>query len=336
MKILFIGGTGNISSAVSRLAIAEGHDLTLLNRGRRPLGIDGAESVVADIKDETSVRNALGSRNFDVVANFIGFTPEDIERDLRLFAGRCAQYIFISSASAYAKPPGSPFLTESSPLKNIHWQYSRNKIACENRLTRAYREQNFPATIIRPSLTYDTVIPLPFGAWNEFTVIDRIRAGKPLIVHGDGTSLWTITHAEDFAVGMAGLLGHQLAIGEAFHITSDEVLNWDQIHDAVCAAAGGRTPYVHIPSEFIAKLDPGKTGSLLGDKAQSVIFDNRKIKRFVPGFTARIPFAAGIRRTLEWFEADPARCMVKPESDARIDAIIEKYLTTFNSLEPLP
>ncbi len=335
MKILFIGGTGNISTAVSNRAVAQGHELFLLNRGKTPLEVEGAHSVVADIKDEAAVEKALGGQTFDVVANFIAFTRQDIERDLRLFAGKCGQYIFISSASAYAKPAGSPFITESTPLKNPHWDYSRNKIACEECLLRAYREDDFPMTIIRPSLTYDKVIPAAIGSWDDFTIIERIRAGKPIIVHGDGTSLWTITHSEDFATGMVGLLGHQLAVGEAFHITSDEVLNWNQIYQCICHAAGAETEFVHIPSDFIARMIPWQEGNLHGDKAQSVIFDNSKLKRFVPGFNAPITFKEGIARTVAWFEAKPERIRIDAGTNQAMDKIIAAYKSAFDQAKPL-
>ncbi len=335
MKILFIGGTGNISTAVSNRVVAEGHELYLLNRGKTELEVEGAISLVADVKDEKAVATAIEGHSFDVVANFIAFTPDEIERDLRLFSGKCGQYIFISSASAYAKPVGSPFITESTPLKNPHWEYSRKKIACEERLQHAYRDEDFPMTIIRPSLTYDKVIPVAIGSWDDFTIIERIRAGKPIIVHGDGAGLWTITHSEDFAQGMVGLLGHQLAIGEAFHITSDEVLNWNQIYEAVCAAAGAETEFVHIPSDFIAKMVDWQEGNLQGDKAQSVIFDNSKLKQFVPDYCATIMFKPGIKRTVDWFESKPERCKINDYFNTLQDAIIGKYREVYDSLQPL-
>jgi len=335
MKILFIGGTGNISTAVSRAAIAAGHELTILNRGRQPIAIDGAESLVADIGDEAATAAALGDRRFDVVANFIAFKAADVERDLRLFAGRCGQYVFISSASAYQKPLGHPVITESTPLANPHWAYSRHKIDCELRLLQAYRDEGFPVTVIRPSLTYQHVIPMAIGGWNDFGIVQRIREGRPVISHGDGSSLWTITHSEDFARGMLGLLGHQQAIGESFHITSDELLTWDQIYQALGAAAGRAPEIVHIPSDFIARLVPWQEGNLHGDKAVSAIFDNSKLKRFVPGFRAEIPFSLGIARTLEWFEADPTRIAADPAIDAMIDGIVDRYRAVYDELTPL-
>jgi len=338
MHVLFIGGTGNISAASVRLALQQGHTVTLLNRGKRPLedyGIYGAESIVADIQDEAATRAALEDRHFDVVANFIAFKVSDIERDIRLFQGRCAQYIFISSASAYQKPLVQPIITESTPLKNPYWQYSRDKIACEDRCLHAYREQDFPITIVRPSLTYETVIPTAIGGWSDYTIIERMRQRRPVVVHGDGSSLWTLTHASDFAKGFVGLLGNQQALGEAFHITSDELLTWNQIYDAVGIAAGtGPVEKVHIPSSFIAKLEPRAEGSLLGDKAVSCLFDNTKIKRVVPGFQATTSFQTGIRQTLAWFEEKPERMQTHPACHQRLDRIIAAYQPCYDALRP--
>ena len=337
MRVLFIGGTGNISTAVSRLALAQGVDLTLLNRGTRPCGLPGATSLVADIADEKAAAQALAGRTWDVVVNWIGFTPQEMERDLRLFAGKTRQYIFISSASAYQKPLAHPVVTEDTPLANPYWDYSRNKIACEDTLMHAYRDSGFPVTIVRPSLTYDTVIPVAIGSWTDFTIVDRMRRGQPVIVHGDGSSLWTITHAEDFAKGFVGLLGHQQAIGHAFHITSDELLTWNQIYEAVADAAGVKANLVHIPTDFIIKV--GRTcgmgwmeGNLLGDKAVSAIMDNSKIKRFVPGYQATIPFKAGIQRTIKWFEADPARMVIQDSNNQFMDRVITAYNRGFDAI----
>jgi nucleoside-diphosphate-sugar epimerase len=330
MRILFIGGTGNISTAVSRLAVANGIELSLLTRGKRPLEIPGARTLAGDIGDEAAIAAALGDRTWDGVVNWVAFTPADIERDLRLFAGRTGQYIFISSASAYQKPLAHPVITESTPLCNPYWDYSRNKIACEDRLTRAYRDEGFPSVIVRPSLTYDTVIPLAIGSWNDFTMIDRMRKGRPVVVHGDGTSLWTVTHSEDFAKGFVPLLANPHALGQAFHITSDELLTWDQIWQATAAAAGCEAKIVHVPSEFICtvadRLGQGwMRGNLLGDKAVSAIFDNRKIKRFAPGFVATIPYHEGIARTIRWFEADPKRMRIEDGNNAIHDAILAAW-----------
>lgn len=325
MKVLFIGGTGNISASASRLCVQRGIDLYLLNRRKRNLEIPGTTLLQSDIAKSDSLGPLLNAHRWDAVVDWIAFTEDDITRDLALFRDRTRQYVFISSASAYQKPPSHPVITESTPLCNPYWEYSRNKIACEERLNRAYRDEGFPITIVRPSLTYDTVIPVPIGGWTEYTIIDRLKKGKHAIVHGDGTSLWTITHAEDFARGIIGLLGHQQAIGHAFHITSDEILTWNQIYQAVADAAGCELKAVHIPSDFIAQYEQSLEGSFLGDKSVSVIFDNTKIKRFVPDFQATIPFRVGMQRTLAWFEADPQRQIIRPETNTLMDGLIAAF-----------
>ncbi len=262
---------------------------------------------------------------FDVVVDWIAYTPEDIERDLALFRGRVKQYVFISSASAYQKPPAHYLITESTPLHNPYWEYSRNKIACEERLMQAYRDEGFPVTIVRPSLTYDPNFPIAIGGWGCYTLADRLKKGRPIIVHGDGSSLWVVTHAEDFGRGFLGLLGNGRALGHAFHITSDEVLTWDQIYQTIAEALGVEAKIVHIPSDFIARVAPQLAGSLLGDKTWSAVFDNSKIKAFVPGFQATIPFRDGIRRTLAWFAADERRQRIDEAVNAEMDRILKAY-----------
>jgi len=331
MKVLFIGGTGNISMACSRSAVEKGIDLFHLNRGMTRTDLpDRVTTLTADIQKIKQARDVLGEHEFDAVVNFIAFTPEDISRDIELFSGRTKQYIFISSASVYQKVGGHPVITESTPLYNPYWQYSRDKIACEELLNQAYREQGFPVTIVRPSHTYDTVIPVAIGGWADYTIIDRMKKGKEVIIHGDGTSLWTVTHSDDFARGFTGLLGHQQAIGHAFHITSDELLNWNQIYEAVAGAAGAELKAVHMASDFICDVADSlgrreMRGNLLGDKSLSVIFDNTKIRRFVPGFKAVIPFRQGIKRTLQWFEADPSRMQINEENNTFMDQLLEAY-----------
>ncbi|MGB8368925.1 MAG: SDR family oxidoreductase [Limisphaerales bacterium] len=326
MKVLFIGGTGFISTSVSRLALAKGLDLYVLNRGLRKPDLSGARSLTADIHQPEQVRAALRDLTFDVVVDWIAYTPEDIERDLAIFRGRTKQFVFISSASAYQKPPGHPVIRESTPLHNPYWDYSRNKIACEDRLTRAYREEGFPVTIVRPSLTYgDANFPIALGGWGCYTLADRLKKGRPIIVHGDGSSLWVVTHAEDFAKGFLGLVGNPQARGEAFHITSDEVLTWNQIYETIADALGVKANIVHLASDFIARVSPSLTGPLLGDKTWSAIFDNSKIKAFVPGFQAAIPFREGIRRTLAWFDADKSRQRVDEAVNAELDRILAAY-----------
>jgi nucleoside-diphosphate-sugar epimerase len=327
MKVLFVGGTGLISSACTRLALERGLELSHLNRGSNPDRAHGATLLVADLRDEAAAERALAGHRFDVVVDWIAYTVEDVERDLRLFGNRTDQFVFISSASAYQKPLGHWLIREDSPLANPFWDYSRNKIACEERLMRAYRADGFPVTIVRPSLTYgDTQVPLVVNSWERpFTAIARMRQGKPVIVPGDGTSLWTITHNSDFAIGFVGLLGRRGAIGHAFNITSDEVLTWDEMYRQTAAAAGVEARIVHIASDFIAACMPEMTGTLLGDKSNSAVFDTTKIKRFVPDFRAMTPFAEGIRRTVAWFDADPARQQVDAEMGARWDRLIAAY-----------
>ena len=307
MRVLFIGGTGRISLAVSRLAISRGIDLYLLNRGSRNEEVVGCHCVTADIQKPEDVRAALRGLEFDVVVDWIAYAPHEIERDIALFTGRTKQYIHISSASVYQKPPGHYLVTESTPRHNPYSDYSQNKIACEERLRRAHREEAFPVTIVRPSHTYDRHFPFALGGSAGYTVADRMKKGQPVIVHGDGSSLWVVTHAEDLGRGLLGLMGNEQAIGEAFHITSDEVLTWNQIYQTIGEALGVEPNIVHIASDSIVDVEPSLAGSLLGDKTWSVVFDNRKIKEFVPGFKAIIPFNEGIRRTVEWFEADEAR-----------------------------
>ena len=328
MKVLFIGGTGIISTACTQLAVEQGIDLTLLNCGLRSGNVpSGVKTLTVDIEDRAAASQALAGASFDAVVDWIAFRPADIERDIALFRGRTRQFLFISSASAYQKPVSHYLITESTPLANPYWDYSQQKIACEERLMRAYREEDFPITIVRPSLTYgDTQIPLAINSWAKpYTVVDRMRRGSKVIVPGDGSSLWVITHNTDFAKGLVGLLAREQAIGHAFHITSDEVMCWDQWYRLTAEAAGAEPRLIHIPSDFIAACIPETRGNLLGDKAGSVVFDNTKIKRFVPGYCATVPFTLGIRRTIAWFDADPARRQVDPEADARWDKLIEAY-----------
>jgi nucleoside-diphosphate-sugar epimerase len=328
MKVLFIGGTGIISTASTRLAAERGIELTLLRRGQHTVEIpESVSTITADIHDESAAAQALGGRTFDAVVDWTIFTTEQLERDIRLFRGRTNQFIFISSASAYQKPVGHYLITESTPLANPYWQYSRDKIACEERLMKAYREEGFPVTIVRPSLTYgDTQIPLAVNSWQKsWTAVDRMRRGKKVIVPGDGSSLWVTTHNSDFAQGLVGLLGHRQAIGHAFHITSDEVMTWDQFYRITAQAAGVEPQLIHIPSEFVGACLPDEVGGLTGDKAVSVVFDNSKIKRFVPGYCAKVPFAQGIQRTIEWFDADPRRKQIDEEANASWDKLIDAY-----------
>jgi nucleoside-diphosphate-sugar epimerase len=322
MKVLFIGGTGIISSASSRLAVQKGIELVHLNRGTRAPGFPGVRQIKADIRDEKSTAEALQGEVFDCVVDWIAFTPDHIETDLRLFRGRTKQYIFISSASAYQKPLEHYLITESTPLVNPYWEYSRNKIRCEDLLMKEWKENGFPATIVRPSYTYNEQL-IPFAVGGGYTLLDRMLKGKKIPLHGDGSSLWTMTHNSDFAKGFCGLLGNPYSIGQAFHITSDEVLTWNQIYRAIASAAGVQPKLVYLPSKKISEID-GPTGdSLLGDKSWSSVFDNTKIKRYVPGFLATTPFHEGIKATMSWFNADPKRQIVDLAMDRLMDKITE-------------
>jgi nucleoside-diphosphate-sugar epimerase len=321
---LFIGGSGIISSACCRLAVQRGSDVYTLNRGATQLRPLPSEVTVlrADIRQPESVREALGEREFDVVVNWLAFTPDHIEADLERFGGRVAQYVFISSASAYQTPPSRMPITESTPLSNPYWQYSRNKIACEDRLVRAYREEGFPATIVRPSHTYDrTAVPC-YAGW---TAVQRMRQGKKVIVHGDGTSLWTLTHADDFAKGFVPLLGSSRTVGEAFHITSEEVPTWNQITTILAHAAGAEPKIVHVPSDVIAAADPNWGDALLGDNAHSMIFDNSKLRSVVPDYVATITLEQAAPEIIAWHDQDPSRQTV----DADLDALMDKLSAEF-------
>lgn len=332
MKVLFIGGTGLISEAVSKLAIARGIELYLFNRGKRDGFVpDGAKVITGDIRDAQSAAAALEGHIFDVVVDWIAFTPEHVSVDIELFRGRTKQYIFISSASAYQKPPKHYMITEeATPLENRYWQYSRDKIACEQ-LLEEQAEAGFPVTIVRPSFTYgDTMIPAALNSWpHPWSLIARMREGRPIIVHGDGSSLWTMTHNTDFAKGFVGLLGREEAIGQAYHITSDEVLTWNQIYEAIGAAAGVEPKLVHISSDFLVAHDPELEGGLLGDKSVTSVFDNSKIKSLVPEFEATLSFAEGIKRTVAWFEAHPERCSVDEAWNEQMDSIIAAHTAGF-------
>ena len=320
MRVLFLGGTGNISTACVELCLSRGYQVTVLNRGYRSTAWSGpVTQVTGDRHDPALLRRVATEGHYDVVANFIGYTPDEVEFDIRAFGGQTGQYLYISSASVYQKPPNHYLITESTPLVNPYWEYSRLKIACEERLNQAYRDSGFPVTIVRPSYTYGvTWVPNAVGG-HGYTIVDRMRKGLPIVSHGDGQSLWVMTSASDFAVGFVGLMGRAQAIGEAFHITSDEVLTWDKIYQTIAKAAGCDARLVHIPSEVIAPLYPRAGASLVGDKACSVVFDNSKIKRVVPEFRAMISFAEGMARSIAWYDADPTRRQVDPEINQMLD-----------------
>ena len=330
MKLLFLGGTGLISSACSELAVSRGHELLLLNRSisKKHNIPEGATFLQGDVRSGASVLSrVLADQRFDAVVDFIAFTEEDIERDISLFQGRTDQFVFISSASAYQKPPVNYLITENTPLENPYWQYSRDKIACEKRLTKAYVDDGFPITIIRPSLTYGpSQIPLCVGSWlHPWTVIDRIIRRKKIIVPGDGTSLWVLTWNSDFAKGLVGLLGVPEARGETFQITSDEVLTWDQIYLEAFNALGVEPNIVHIPADLIMAYWPEAKGSLKGDKINSVVFDNTKVKHFVPEFKCDVTWAEGLRRSISWHRSHPQFQTIDKELDGLFDEILAGF-----------
>lgn len=326
MKVLFVGGTGNISTSCTRVAIEHGIEVWHLNRGSTTAEPPpGVHTITADIRDGSAAREAIGTAEFDCVVDWIGFVTQHIQTDIGLFAGRTGQFIFISSASVYHKPPSDYRITESTPAYNPYWGYSQNKIACEQMLWTEYSTHGFPVTVVRPSHTYsDGWFPSSFGS-PDYTVPARIEAGKPIVVHGDGSSLWTITHSDDFAHGFVGLLGNPAAIGETFHITSDEALTWDQIHHTIGRALGRAPQIVHVASDEIARVDPSFAAGLLGDKQHSVVFDNTKIKRYVPGYQARIPFYVGMQRSAKLMRDHPELRKIDAERDALIEKIVQIY-----------
>ena len=336
MKILMIGGTGTISSAITRQLSAEGHDLWLLNRGNRKNEVPtSVRQVIVDIDNTEEVLRQIDGELFDAVCEFIGFLPSQVERDIHLFKGRTRQYVYISSASAYNKPAASHVIVEGTALANPYWEYSRNKIACEDLLVKAYREEGFPVTIVRPSHTYcERAVPVsvhgPKGSW---PVLKRMIDGKPVIVHGDGSSLWTLTWNEDFARGFIGLLGNPKAIGEPFQIMSDESLTWNQIYQCVANALGVDFKPYHVASDFLSAVAPEPydfTGNLLGDKAVTVVFDCAKLKRAVPGFQATVRFDEGVRRCVAYLKAHPELQVEDPEFDRWCDCVIEAQETAKN------
>jgi len=323
LRVLFLGGTGIISSACAQRAVEAGLDLTVLTRGRttsRPLPPE-VSRLSADVDDPAQLAAAV-ERDYDAVVDWLAFTPDHVRARTDVLRGRTGQYVFISSASAYQTPPSRLPITESTPLRNPHWQYSRDKIACEDLLTALYRDEGFPVTVVRPSHTYDrTLVPFDAG----WTFVERLRQGRPVVVHGDGTSLWTLTHARDFARGLVPLLAHPRTLGEAFQITSDDVLTWDQIAAALARAAGVEARIVHVPSDVIAAADPEWGAGLLGDKAHSSVFDTSKLRSVVPDFVAPTPFEQGAREIVAWHDEDASRRVVDPRVDALLDALVQSH-----------
>ncbi len=325
MKVLFIGGTGNISTSCTKEALARGFEVHHLNRGMTASPFGNRVTVHrADIKDRNSVEDALRGERFDVIVDWLVYTKDDIEADIQMFKGVTSQYVFISSASVYHKPPRHYMITESELAYNPYWPMSQRKTECEQRLREAYTRDGFPMTIVRPSHTYsDGWFPSTFG--KGFTVPQRMLDGKEIIVHGDGTSLWTLTHSDDFAMGFVGLLGNPDAIGETFHITTDEAVTWNQVHYHMAAALGVTPKIVHIPSEVIYRYFPDTGVGLMGDRAHSLIFDNTKIKRFVPGFQCRISFHEGMRRSVAWWQSRPELPRVEEKVERDIESMLQKW-----------
>ena len=327
MKLLILGGTGIISLAVAERAVLEGFEVTVVNRGSSPPPVQ-ARQLVCDVNDEAAMSLLLGSRHFDVTADFLTFTPAQAAQRLRLFQGRTDQYLFISSATVYQKPPAQYLMTEGTPLGNPYSEYARNKIACEAAFTAAWREAGFPVTIVRPSYTYgDKSLPFVLNSHAmRYTLIHRLRAGKPIVVPGDGNVFWTITHSSDFARAFAGLMGNTQAIGHAFHITSDQAMTWDMHLNIIARAAGCEPKVLHIATDSILRDFPEERGALLGDKSQTAIFDNTKIKTFVPGFACAVSFEKGVRSTLAYYESHKEMQGVDWEWDRRMDLMVKKHL----------
>jgi nucleoside-diphosphate-sugar epimerase len=328
MRVLFVGGTGLISSACSVAAQRAGHELWLVNRGQSKAipAVSEDRIIIADATDAPTLRHALKDRTWDVVVQWVGFRPDHVADDVETFAD-AGQYVYISSASVYEKPPSSWMITERTPTVNPFWDYSQQKIACEGVLWKASRESGFPMTIVRPSLTYGvSQIPVIVGSWaRPYTIVERMRRRAKVLVPGDGTAIWTLTHNSDFAKGLIGLFGQQAAIGEDFHITSDEALTWNQIYSLVGEAAGVEPDILHIPSDALVAADPSALGSLWGDKSNSSVFDNTKLRSIVPDFAATTAFADGIRETVTWFDADPSRQTIDESANALWDRLVALY-----------
>jgi len=323
MKVLFIGGTGNISTGCLQPTLDKGHELFIFNRGQHPAEIPpGVVCLRGNARNKDDMAKLASSHRFDVVVNFIAFNPDDVALDIEVFGGKVLQYIYISSASIYQKPPNHYIITESSPLRNPFNPYSAKKIDAEDRLRKAFREQDFPVTIVRPSHTYGNTIPSNLGGIRDYTLVDRLRAGKEVIAHGDGETLWTFTHNSDFAAAFADLFGNLRAIGEAYHITSDEVITWNQSFQIVARECGGTANIVHIPTDYIHNVDPEMARPLLGDRTYSLVFDNTKIKQISPGFHAKVTYAEGVRRTLAYYERHPEMKKVNQQAVEGLDRVL--------------
>jgi len=325
VKILFIGGTGNISADCAALLHATGHEVIVLSRGRSAVPPE-YRALQADRKDADAMRAALRGAAPDVVLNFLGYELPEVQLDFELFRGAAAQYVFISSATVYAKPPPRLPITEETPLGNPWWDYAQKKIACEQWLLERWERDQFPVTIVRPSHTYSRIwIPNAVSS-SSYTFATRLEEGRPVYVHDDGQTPWTLTTSADFAVALAGLLGRPEAIGQAFHVTSDEALTWNQIYNEIAAALGADAPkIVPIPTDFICQIAPRFVGALKGDKAHPAVFDNTKIKRVVPGFNCRTSFRQGVRESVEWLRAHPEHQSRSAELEKVIDQVLAAW-----------
>ena len=332
MRVLFLGGTGNISTACVEHAAARGHDVGILTRGQRPSPFGPRVEVLHGSRDDVAALGRAAEGRWDAVVDFLAYTPTQVDAAASAFAGRTGQYVFISTVATYDKPNARLPFTEDAPLANPLWEYARLKIACEERVRQAHRERSLPITIVRPSYTYGpTWIPSGFGG-QDYTVVDRMRRGLPVVCHGDGTALWGMTHSSDFAVGLVGLLGHPEAIGEAFHVTTDEVLTWNAIYETIARASGVAARLVHVPSALIAALVPDRGASLLGDKAHSSVFDNSKVRRLVPEFQPKVTFAEGVARSIAWFDADPIRRVASPVATENIEKVLAAWSRAWEGL----
>ncbi|MCX7013807.1 MAG: NAD-dependent epimerase/dehydratase family protein [Candidatus Sumerlaeota bacterium] len=326
MRVLFVGGTGTISSGCLQPALDKGHEVFIFNRGQHKTDVPPAVvQIRGDARNKEEMAKLASSHRFDVMANFIGFAPNDVALDVEVFGGKISQYIYISSASIYQKPPNYYIATESSPLRNPFNDYSRRKIACEEFVMKAFREKDFPATIVRPSHTYGDNIPGNLPGVVDYTLVDRLRSGKEVVVHGDGETLWTFTHNSDFGFAFADVLGNMRTIGETYHITSDEVITWNQHFQIVARECGGTANMVHIPSDFIQTVSARAATPLLGDRTYSIVFDNSKIRSISPGSRAKVSFAEGVRRAVAYYESHPEAKTINQQAVDMLEQILAAW-----------
>ena len=330
MKILLIGGTGNISASITRRCLERGNEVYLFNRGNhREFEALGARYIIGDAFDPFDLKAKIGDKTFDVVANFILFTPEQARINYEIFVGRTGQFFFISSCTVYQKPILKLPVTADTPLRNPFSQYAKNKIACEEYFAARYRDENFPITIVRPSHTYGEkkLVVGPLMGWGvpHWTLADRILRGEPVIVHDLGRTFWTATHSDDFAYAFCGLAGNREAVGQSFHITNDDPHTWNAIMELYGQILGVETKIVHVPTEFIGKLYPDKGMAILGDMSENAIFDISKLQKFVPGYRTRIPLREGLTRSINWYLNNPSAMIVDDNNNRLMDHIIKAW-----------